>query len=313
MGQVDPIFLNTYDRSTVSKWETGVVLPNRHRLEVFGKALNLSAAEIGALIRLADLEPKDENGPPRGAEQLKGCPSARQSVSSGSPGIEESRDSGGYCSPSYTGRGVRFSAARFLSGRSFIASVICGLACIAIALGLLVGTGRMTFSGDSFVFGLENKSPVQGDFGAEVQDVWVSPSTVYTGESADIKARFKNLSSSSGPYGGKATFDVTISVITPSGSEIRFLWNNEEFAYNQVETYQRPQHKFDQAGTYTINAEVYSNQGEENGWASYDRFASLTETFIITKSSVGPQPVPVAVLCPMRIPMARTTRPGKKA
>ena len=164
----------------------------------------------------------------------------------------------------------------------------------------------LALSSDSPVFSLGNKTPIQAYFGAEVQD---SPYTVHVGESADIKARFRNLSSSSGPYDGEATVDVTIAVVTPSGSEIRFHWNNEEFAYNPVETYQKSRYKFDQPGTYSIHAEVYGNQGEENGWVSDDRLASLTETFIISKSSVGSPPVPVAVL----LSSGKTTRPGERA
>ena len=287
MGQVDPVFLGTYDRSTVSKWENGIVLPNKHRLEVFGKALNLSADEIRELVRLADLEPKAEDGRIRRDQELEGYLSARQGVSSGSSGVEEVADGGGDGLPPYAGGGMRFSAAGFLSPGSFVAGVICVLASIAIALSLLAGTGRLAFSGDSFVFSVGNKTAMKADFGAEVQDVWLSPDNVSVGESADIKARFRNRSSSSGPYGGEATFDVTIAVYPLSGSGVRFHWNDAVLSYNQVVTYQQLQYKFDQAGTYTIYAEVYSNKGKENGWVSVDRFARLTETFIITNSSAG--------------------------
>ena len=63
MGQADSRYFNAYDRSTVSKWETGEVLPTVERLEVFGSALNLSRAEIDGLIVLAGLEPEAQNPP----------------------------------------------------------------------------------------------------------------------------------------------------------------------------------------------------------------------------------------------------------
>ena len=56
MGAVDARYLDSYDRSTVARWESGEILPNRERLDVFGKALNLSAVEIEGLIALAGLD-----------------------------------------------------------------------------------------------------------------------------------------------------------------------------------------------------------------------------------------------------------------
>ena len=62
MGEADSRYLDSYDRSTVARWSSGDIGPNRERLEVFGIALDLSPAEIEGLIRLADLEP-DDAGP----------------------------------------------------------------------------------------------------------------------------------------------------------------------------------------------------------------------------------------------------------
>ena len=287
MSKVDPRYFKTYDRSTVSKWETGKVLPSRERLEVFGKALNLSTAQIGELIRLADLGATDEDGPISGVQEHEDYPGVRQGVSSGSCGLEESADVGGDDPPLHTVGRLRHSAARMLARRSFVSGLICVLVSLAIALGALVGTGRLAFSGDSLVFSIGNRSDMKADFAAEVQDVWLSPDTVHARESADINARVRNLSPSGGPYGGEATFDVAIAVRPPSGPEIHFHWNDAVFSYNHVETYQKSQYKFDQAGPYTIHAEVYSNKGKENGWVIDDRFASLTQSFIITESSDG--------------------------
>ena len=53
MGQVDPLYFERYNHSTVARWESGATRPTKERLEVFGKALALSMAEIQGLIWLA--------------------------------------------------------------------------------------------------------------------------------------------------------------------------------------------------------------------------------------------------------------------
>ena len=53
MGEADSRYLDSYDRSTVARWESGDIRPNRERLEVFGRALDLSPVEIDGLISLA--------------------------------------------------------------------------------------------------------------------------------------------------------------------------------------------------------------------------------------------------------------------
>ena len=59
MGEANAKYLERYDRSTVARWESGEIRPNRERLEVFGRALNLSHVEIDGLISLAGLEAND--------------------------------------------------------------------------------------------------------------------------------------------------------------------------------------------------------------------------------------------------------------
>ena len=59
MGRVDPGYLDRYDRSTVSRWESGATYPTVERLRVFGMALDLSDAEVDGLISLAGLDPVD--------------------------------------------------------------------------------------------------------------------------------------------------------------------------------------------------------------------------------------------------------------
>ena len=56
MAQVDSRYSGRYDHSAVARWESGAIRPNRERLEVFGQALELSAAEIDGLISLAGLD-----------------------------------------------------------------------------------------------------------------------------------------------------------------------------------------------------------------------------------------------------------------
>ena len=63
MGQVDPRYLDRYDRSTVSRWESGDILPKTQRIQVFGEALGLSNAEIDGLLSLAGLDAYATVGP----------------------------------------------------------------------------------------------------------------------------------------------------------------------------------------------------------------------------------------------------------
>ena len=120
-----------------------------------------------------------------------------------------------------------------------------------------------------------------GDFDAQAQDIWLDPSIVYEDDTADVKAKFRNLSSSSGPYDGEATFDVAIIVYPPSGSGTRYFVNNTAFSYNQEKTYTMRNFTFNRTGTYTVHAEIYDINGEESGWDAAHRFDRLSETFII--------------------------------
>ena len=55
MGAVDSEYAERYSHATVSRWESGGTRPTLQRLKVFGKALNLSRAEVAGLILLAGL------------------------------------------------------------------------------------------------------------------------------------------------------------------------------------------------------------------------------------------------------------------
>ena len=53
MAAVDTQYVDRSSHTMVSRWESGVTRPNEQRLQVFGKALNLSDAEVGGLMTLA--------------------------------------------------------------------------------------------------------------------------------------------------------------------------------------------------------------------------------------------------------------------
>lgn len=53
MAVVDSQYVDRSNHTMVSRWESGATRPNRQRLEVFGKALNLSEAEVEGLMTLA--------------------------------------------------------------------------------------------------------------------------------------------------------------------------------------------------------------------------------------------------------------------
>ena len=119
-----------------------------------------------------------------------------------------------------------------------------------------------------------------GDFDADVVDIIFPSYDVFPGGFANIQAKFKNLSSSTGPHGGAATFDLTIYVEPPSGTAERFSWDNEQFTLDQERTFSGV-YTFDTAGTYTVYAEVYDINGQQNGWNADHRFDQSIETFTV--------------------------------
>ena len=126
------------------------------------------------------------------------------------------------------------------------------------------------------------------DFDADAVDIWLVPSQPHVGDTADIKAKFKNLSSSSGPYGGEATFDAAIVVFPPSGGPAIFSKDNWQFSLNQTRTLAKVDYTFNQEGTYTIYAEIYDINGKQSGWDSANRFDRRVETFNIVMPTNPP-------------------------
>ena len=108
MGQVDSRYLERYNHSTVVRWESGSTRPTAERLEVFGKALDLSQAEIEGMIYLAGIyEDEEPTGPsetlpaPQGAEVMANDQSPQ--THSADPAEER---------PTYASRIVRYSLTR---------------------------------------------------------------------------------------------------------------------------------------------------------------------------------------------------------
>ena len=62
MASVDSNYGQRYSHTTVSRWESGATRPSRERLEVFGRALNLSQVEINGLVALAGFADPIERG-----------------------------------------------------------------------------------------------------------------------------------------------------------------------------------------------------------------------------------------------------------
>ena len=63
MGRADSRYLNKYDRSTVSRWESGDILPDAQRIRAFGTAFDRSRAEVDGLLSLAGLDVYATDGP----------------------------------------------------------------------------------------------------------------------------------------------------------------------------------------------------------------------------------------------------------
>ena len=162
---------------------------------------------------------------------------------------------------------------RELTGPAWLAKRV-RLSLVAVALSLLIGVAGLAHSGNWLVSAQSN------DFDADAEDIWLDPSTVYAGQSVNIRARFQNLSPSSGPHGGEATFDVTIYVEPPTGTATRFSWDNQVFTLDQERTFNKA-YTFAESGTYTIRAEIYDINGQQSGWNADNRFDQLTETFTV--------------------------------
>ena len=107
MGQVDPIYLERYNHSTVARWESGATRPTEERLKVFGQALNLPAAEVEGLIRLAGFYEEKEASQSLDESDRQGGP-GRSLVSTG-----DATESVDY-THSFFVQGIRFTLSRMV-------------------------------------------------------------------------------------------------------------------------------------------------------------------------------------------------------
>ena len=108
MGQVDPMYLERYNHSTVARWESGATRPNRERLEVFGKALNLTVTEIQGLVWLAGFHDDSESTqvPEIRSEAAEIAPETSIAA------IDETEEPASH-TPSYAGQVTRYVLAKF--------------------------------------------------------------------------------------------------------------------------------------------------------------------------------------------------------
>ena len=91
MADVSSKYGERYSHATVSRWESGATRPSVERLEVFGRALGLTAGETDGLIALAALSSEQNGGmrqpangqyrgPPDNEKKQKSYPAARWRV-----------------------------------------------------------------------------------------------------------------------------------------------------------------------------------------------------------------------------------------
>ena len=120
MSEIDPVYIG-YSHTTVVRWESGTTRPTRERLEVFGRALNLSRAEVDGLIDLAGLEPRHQYYSESDMQVAtnviathRGIPSSSVATPAGDLVVE---------SPGFASQAIRY----FLSRFAFPGVVIAGM------------------------------------------------------------------------------------------------------------------------------------------------------------------------------------------
>ena len=157
MGEADSRYLDRYDRSTVARWESGDIRPNRERLEVFGRALDLSPVEIDGLISLAGLESDDAGADE--AQSLVDPANADGAVlvdTIEQPCPEEvATVAGGDDSPPYARHVMRYAFSRFLLPGSCVALAGYFLASLgwnsSFVLAIYVGVAMSLLAAQGFL------------------------------------------------------------------------------------------------------------------------------------------------------------------
>ena len=109
MGQVDSRYLERYNHSTVARWESGATRPSRDRLEVFGKALDISPTEIEGMIELAGLDEFEE------ATESVAPPEHRNGRDTRNPKVSQFAEATAAetATQSYAGQLIRYILSRF--------------------------------------------------------------------------------------------------------------------------------------------------------------------------------------------------------
>ena len=158
MAQVDSRYSDRHDHSSVARWESGATHPNRERLEVFGRALELSPTEIEGLIRLAgfDLDDADlADGNRRLAEPTNPGEGPSVDALEGTVQEETATTIGGDDSAHYTTFAMRYAFSRFLLPGSCVALVGYFLASLgwnsSFMLAVYVGAAMCALTAQGFV------------------------------------------------------------------------------------------------------------------------------------------------------------------
>ena len=142
-----------------------------------------------------------------------------------------------------------------------------------------------------------------GNFSAEILDIWVEPSDVIPGDSADVYASIKNTSDPNGPYGGYATFDMRRIITSPNNEKTTFYRDGWEFEpYEEKKT--KANYTFSEAGTYHIKVEVWQSNGYETDWDPSESTLFASKEASITVS--GPQ-LTISSISPREIRTGEST------
>ena len=145
MAQVHPLYSERYDHSTVVRWESGATRPTKERLEVFGKALDLSPAEVDGLLWLAGLH--NEQNPDAFPELADPVEAAAE----GKGEREAEVAVGG--APSFVGEASRYFLTRFVLPGLLVAGTGSALAYLGwnaawmMMLYVVVATGLVLVQG----------------------------------------------------------------------------------------------------------------------------------------------------------------------
>ena len=147
MARVDSKYSERYDHSTVARWESGATRPTKDRLEVFGRALNLTNVEIEGLVRLAGLN-EDQNASYPGP-----VPGSTEIVGSQLGGEARENEPVPAAAHSYIGAAARYFLSRFfgpglvVAGSGFVLAYFGWNAAWMMMLYLIVAIGLVLIQG----------------------------------------------------------------------------------------------------------------------------------------------------------------------